>query len=1167
MERGGRRDEAAHLNALVLEYLDWAGLEDVGRLLVSECHAKGLSISREAAESRASSGVSRIDTAVSEEFSEGDDDLLSHFDTGQGAKFFQAWRVIRARENGGPSMDSLTLEFYLHVYFSTLPLRHGHEQDHAAAMTVFRRFLDSCPQRLGSVQELLPFYGLPYVPDPTTHPAFASVFQDSWVRDLRARLKAWMDNRVSMTSRPALLSYVLKQRQHAKSVGAALVAQESAATAVRSQRTLRRRLQRLQDDYHKLIGVAWELTQGLEAAVRGERVDLEATLAACTHRYPELFTLTLTADTTAKPAAILLESMQRCGRRPGVTASVPALDFERVRMELGAAPETHVLLLLQALRHRITRVSTGSVRQAVVTAYARGDVLGVRGSCRSWSRLAAALTHTHHHNLLAQTAARFINALTAFGAGRSYLCSEEVCQVLLGALKVDDSDPTTTDMTLAALQKLSIRGEVQSTLIRNGAVEWLVSTLSNTSSLSPYTMEYAAALLMNLTLRSAGRARCVPLARNLLPTLTHLLASVPVHVVPYVTGALYSLLSHQSLRQEAFHLGLDTSLQHLAQNGSNEQRRQLEYIVEQIRRDPPLSPPPSPEPHLDIEEDPEWLEEELDQDDPVRPPPHTPAGEDLLTWRYTLHPGESRLPGDPRKEAAPTRSAPAPSVLWDPRGTPPQARPNSDGFVMRRNYIVQQQQHHDPSQAAAAAATAEGGQWDYPSDSDGGRSDRAVRARPPPEDPASRGESEWERSDAWARSGDMEEEVEEWALSLRQYGRPQGLSLRRASPPLSDALDFDTEACVSGRSSVGSPMRTAASGPGHVPAGPGDDRSPPYQTPRPLPRQPDEEDPEVARCPAAGATYLRASHHHDDHDDDDVSIVSTLVRPDHSVSLRDDAYQPTLPHAVNDRRNASSERADPEEPDGGGKGEGEGEERLPPEDIRYYDSGKETSGDAVSDRSERPLPTSYVPKEEESQEPTPGEVEETKTAEREESRAKEEVSPNEGRMEEKAVEPQEENTKPQLIPETVQPPPAPPPSEHPQERPAEERDPVVEKKLLPRRKSVSRVHIPPPPDMPKKVDVEASKLLEKIVGEVREMPVPISTPDNDPLLRSLPPPKVSEFKVAFSSRPKIARTPPGSAIPDGRSGRRGSICSLSPGSPPVLPPINRNNHTYTRAAT
>lgn len=191
---------------------------------------------------------------------------------------------------------------------------------------------------------------------------------------------------------------------------------------------------------------------------------------------------------------------------------------------------------------------------------------------------------------------------------------------------------------------------------------------------------------------------------------------------------------------------------------------------------------------------------------------------------------------------------------------------------------------------------------------------------------------------------------------------------------------------------------------------------------------------QVSRCPATNATYPRSSHD----DDDDVSVVSTLVHPDHSINLRDDAYQPTLPHAVNDRRNAAAERVNPEEPDDGGKGEGEraNEERPPPEEIRYYDGGKEASGEAVSDRNERPLPTSYVPKEENTQEPAQGDAEEAKTEEREEVRVKEE-SLNEEGMEEKTDEPQEENSKPQEVPETVQPSPAPPPSAHPEQKIAE----------------------------------------------------------------------------------------------------------------------------------
>lgn len=192
----------------------------------------------------------------------------------------------------------------------------------------------------------------------------------------------------------------------------------------------------------------------------------------------------------------------------------------------------------------------------------------------------------------------------------------------------------------------------------------------------------------------------------------------------------------------------------------------------------------------------------------------------------------------------------------------------------------------------------------------------------------------------------------------------------------------------------------------------------------------------MARCPAATATYPRSSHD----DEDDVSVVSTVVHPDHSVNLRDDAYQPTLPHAVNDRRNAAVKRMNPEEADDGGKGEGEraAEERPQPEEIRYYDSGKETNGEVVADRNERPLPATYAPKEENKEEPAQGDAEEVKTEEREEERVKEE-SPNEGGMKEKADEPQEENPKPQEVPEAVQPPPAPPPSAQAEEKTAEGR--------------------------------------------------------------------------------------------------------------------------------
>ncbi|XP_068222245.1 lisH domain-containing protein ARMC9-like [Palaemon carinicauda] len=1076
-------EDAASVNALVLEYFSWAGLNESGEVFTSECKNLGLRI----ADVSDAEGENRPTSRhQSQELTQ---EVVSHFDSGQGAKFFKIWRELRSQQRQ-PSLEALTLEFYLHVYFATLPARHGHQEDHIAAMRVFRQFLESCPSTVGAVPELLPYYALPYVSEPTQHPSFVQVFQETWVQDLRDRLCAWLSRRQN-TQLPALITYLRQHRHNANSVGATLLAQESAATAVRSQRTLRRRLQRLNDDYQKLIGVSSELTQALEASVRGERVDLETTLAACTHRFPELFSLCLTADTSAGPATILLESMQRCDRSPKGASHLPALDFERVRGDLGTAPDTHVLLLLQALRHRMTRVTTGSVRNAVVTSYVRGDVLGVRNGSRSWSRICAALKHSHHQ-LLAQTAARLINALTAFNAGRSYLAGEEVSKVLLSALKVEQPDPAATDMALAALQKLSIRDEVQGVLIRDGCVEWLVETLSKARTLPPYTQEYAAALLMNLTLRSAGRARCVPLAPTLLPSLTQLLATVPAHVIPYVTGALYSLLSHPTLRQEAFDLGLDSTLRRLSQGGSQEQRRQLEYIIGEIQRDPPISPPPSPDPTLDLEEDPEWLEEELDVDDPVKPPPHAPTGEELLSWRYTIHAEERTLDSDRSMEGRQPRSAPA--LPWVPLPSLTLPRPNTDGAL----------QSHTSKRNRAA-----NGQWDYPSDPEERGGGQLFSGR------SSLSESFCPASNAWTRRESVhydpaeveerpenvwirgQDEVRDWAMSLRSGNRtPRRLSQRTsaAATPIQEIASDNVP--PSERMQEMAPPRNEPvpyaheSQEGELPPSSYDQESSRDRI------QTAYGDPTYDKMSSSPATDPPAQRQ---------ERQPLRVAEKRQISI-DDHEALLVPRIISTSEKSSS-----------GGDYSEGENQLDMEGATGAEA--EESNPPVGD--EREEETGRTEEENSDEAPPPP------AAEEEEEGAADERAAEEA----EAVVPAEE-----------------PPTEKPEEG------------------TTNNTTM---------YDVVASKILEQIVGQSREVPSATSTPDNDPLLKSLPQRKVTEYKAAFSSRPRIARTPPRSAdVAAGHGGppdahpRHQNRQRGDAGSPrAVLPPISSNNHNYTKAMT
>ena len=53
---------------------------------------------------------------------------------------------------------------------------------------------------------------------------------------------------------------------------------------------------------------------------------------------------------------------------------------------------------------------------------------------------------------------------------------------------------------------LYCRRQLQSAMIDNGLIEWLVKVLEDNDSLSDYTLEYSVALLMNLCLRTSGKS-------------------------------------------------------------------------------------------------------------------------------------------------------------------------------------------------------------------------------------------------------------------------------------------------------------------------------------------------------------------------------------------------------------------------------------------------------------------------------------------------------------------------------------------------------------------------------------------------------------------------------------------------------------------------------------
>ena len=113
----------------------------------------------------------------------------------------------------------------------------------------------------------------------------------------------------------------------------------------------------------------------------------------------------------------------------------------------------------------------------------------------------------------------------------------------------------------------------------------LPGVLREPAALSQYSVEYGTALLMNLSLRTGGKARCEEPELDILSVLTPLTESESLQVRTYVNGTLYSVLVRASLKARAQELGLAQSLDALIEHSDETFARQVT----------PAQPQPNPQ--------------------------------------------------------------------------------------------------------------------------------------------------------------------------------------------------------------------------------------------------------------------------------------------------------------------------------------------------------------------------------------------------------------------------------------------------------------------------------------------------------------------------------------------------------------------------------------------
>ncbi|KAM5164049.1 lisH domain-containing protein ARMC9 isoform 2-T3 [Mantella aurantiaca] len=615
----------ADLLGLVKEFLSFGEFSDTLKSFAKECKVKGKPLPKSDGSATRDSKTLLIQK-----------DLLSAFEDGDRKTFFDMWEEHVPTETRSNDPLAQKLEFYLNIHFAIFPLKNNvgriDRADCEERISHFKTYLETSGAALSQTTEFLPFYALPFVPNPSVHPSFKELFQDSWAPELKSRLEKFLSVTLKAGTAPRLLTLYKESNQYNRD----LQLQQHLVESEHRAMTYMKRFNKMQSDYHNLIGVTAELVDSLEATINGKLITPEYLQSVCVRLFNSQMrqSAAQSIDFTRPGTASSMLRASLAPMKPLEVPLLPSLDYEKLKKDLVCGNDRLKALILQALRWRFTRSQPGEQRDTVLQAYITNYLLDCH---QNRQRNVLQLLHSKNE-IVRQYTARLINAFASLSDGRVYLSQNPyLLRSLEAALKAEERDAITRENVLGSLQKLSLRRPMQSAMIKDGLIDWLVQELEDTEHLSDYTVVYSVALLMNLCLRNAGKRVCSKNASHMLRVLSDLLGHENHEIRPYVNGTLYSVLAVTLIREEARAMGMQEILRCFIKEGNADMNRQIEFIIRQLNSEEKFDDAvdsDDEEEADDEEEEQDALEADLDKDEAIQSQAGELSGENLLTTEY-----------------------------------------------------------------------------------------------------------------------------------------------------------------------------------------------------------------------------------------------------------------------------------------------------------------------------------------------------------------------------------------------------------------------------------------------------------------------------------------------------------------------------------------------------
>ncbi|XP_076231431.1 lisH domain-containing protein ARMC9 [Calliopsis andreniformis] len=509
--------------------------------------------------------------------------------------------------------------------------------------------------RKDSMKKTLENINVPIIPNDRNIPLILEDDNDDveyvWYNDIKYSQRSKSIQTVSMNStNEGKSAHLTKNDKKLMECSQELSVTKSHLCSVHSNyEKLKVRFHKLHTDYHKLMSIARILTTALENSARGHIVDFQAMLESCIKTFPDLFNQNI-KDSSNTSSELQLDKLRSDMKviehsMPNVTPVPPKLlNFRKIKLHLINGNIKTKLFLLQALRRKITFGQPGE-RDEAVHEYISRDLLGLHGQIASYkgkSILPYLLTPEDiiMPHPLQQSTTRLLNTLASFRCGRDYLSFDSTVVDMvfkcLNSISDNDVDTLTCNMMIAMLQKLSVRRQQRIYMIENGLVEWLIHHLHNQCRIiDSYRLEYATALLMNLSLHQTAQLRASAIASLLVSTLITLLLMDHTSTTPYINGALNNFLLNHTINEEAKKMNLSSVIEQYTKHKTGETRKYLDYTL-QIHKGE-INTKRNMEEMIDNDnEEFDVLEYQLEENDPVKNNYGELCGESLLAASYTI---------------------------------------------------------------------------------------------------------------------------------------------------------------------------------------------------------------------------------------------------------------------------------------------------------------------------------------------------------------------------------------------------------------------------------------------------------------------------------------------------------------------------------------------------